>query len=417
MKVPPLTWIVAAVIIVGTVILVITADSEESPPTAPSSDASGERDTTAEEVRATATRMNEMQQQIDEVTRERQETVQLQQQIQQQLNKLESALQNTFAETPPEVIGAIDAISDRLTVLEEAPVTGFDPEALDYSVGAEPVPHIIWIESLTPEPTATATAIAAVVPPAEPPPPDPRYTLPPATIVDATALTALVGRIPVDGRIDTPWRFKLLSTAVNLTSRRFQVPDLEGVIWSGVAYGDYTLSCVSGTIDTVSYVFADGTVHSQRSETNPDDITAGLGWISDAYGNPCVPGEFKTNAPEVLRRLVTAGTIEGLAQGYADAQTRRTTDSEGRTTTTLTGDADRFALSTAVSQAVSESNRWLLQRLSDSFDAIYVPAGAALAIHIEQQVAIDHDSVGRRIVHQQQARARALRDETLGGHD
>ena len=418
MKLPPLTWIVAAVIIVGAVILVLTANWETAPPPEPLDDASGERDTTAEEVRAAATQINKMEQRLEEqAAAARRDDELLEQDIQQQLIALETAMRNITLETPQEVITALGDISNRITALEDTPVTGFDPQALDYAVGVEPRPDIIWIESLTPELPAAATALAAVVPPAEPPPPDPRYTLPPATIVDATALTALVGRVPVDGRIDTPWRFKLLSTAVNLTSRRFQVPDLEGVIWSGVAYGDYTLSCVSGTIDTVSYVFADGTVHSQRSETNPDDITAGLGWISDAYGNPCVPGEFKTNAPEVLRRLVTAGTIEGLAQGYADAQTRRTTDNEGRTTTTLTGDADRFALSTAVSQAVSESNRWLLRRLSDSFDAVYVPAGAALAIHIEQQVAIDHDSVGRRIVHQQQARTRALRDETLGGHD
>ena len=417
MKLPPFTWIVAAVIILGAVGLVLTADWETAPPPEPSENSSGERDTTAEEVRAAATQINEMEQRLEEqAAAARRDDELLQQDIQQQLSALETAMQNFTIETPQEVITALGDISSRITALEDTPVTGFDPQALDYAVGADPSPGIIWVESLTSQSSATAAALEVVAPP-PPPPPDPRYTLPPATIIDATALTALVGRVPIDGRIESPWRFKLLSTALNMTSRRFQVPNLEGVIWSGVAYGDYTLSCVSGTIDTVSYVFADGTVHSQRSEANPDDITAGIGWISDVTGNPCVPGEFKTNAPEVLRRLVTAGTIEGLARGYADAQTSRTTDSEGRTSSTVTGDADEFALATAVGEAVSESNRWLLRRLSDSFDAIYVPAGAALAIHIEQQVAIDHDSVGRRIVHQQQARARVLRDETLGGHD
>ena len=76
---------------------------------------------------------------------------------------------------------------------------------------------------------------------AEEPPADPRYTIPPSSIVYATALTSLVGRIPVNGRLETPWRFKLISSGRNLTSRRFEVPGLEGVIWTGIAHGDYTL--------------------------------------------------------------------------------------------------------------------------------------------------------------------------------
>ncbi len=417
MRLPSLIWVLATLVIIIAAGLVITADRSPTPTSEPSA-ASGERDTTAEEVRAVATTMNDMQQQMDDETAARQrENDQLRQEIQQRVSEIDAALQNFAVEAPQEVISALGDISNRLAALEQPPVTAFDPESYDYTVSDDFRPSIVWVESLTASPTATPTALEAVVPPSEPPPPDPRYTLPPASIIDATALTALVGRIQVDGRIDTPWRFKLLSTAVNMTSRRFQVPDLEGVIWSGVAYGDYTLSCVRGTIDTVSYVFADGTVHSQRSESNPDDITAGIGWISDAYGNPCVPGEFKTNAPAVIRRLATAGTIEGLARGYAEAQTRRTTNSEGETTATVTGNADDYALSTAVSEAVSESNRWLLSRLSDSFDAVYVPAGADIVIHIEQQVAIDHDSFGRRIDHHQHARARVPQNETLGLHD
>lgn len=417
MRLPSLIWVLATLVIVVAAGLVITANREQPSSSEPSA-TSGERDTTAEEVRAVATTMNDMQQQMDDesVARQR-ESEQLRNEIQQQISDLDAVLQNFMVEPPQEVISALGDLSNRLTALEQSPVTAFDPDPFDYSVSEDLRPGIVWVESLTASPIATPTALEAVVPPTEPPPPDPHYTLPPASIIDATALTALIGRIPVDGRIETPWRFKLLSTAVNMTSRRFQVPDLEGVIWSGVAYGDYTLSCVSGTIDTVSYVFADGTVHSQHSDSNPDDITAGLGWISDAYGNPCVPGEFKTNAPAVIRRLATAGTIEGLARGYAEAQTRRTTDSEGQTTTTVTGNADDYALSTAVTEAVSESNRWLLRRLSDSFDAVYVPAGADIAIHIEQQIAIDHDRFGRRIDHQQHARARVQQNETLGLHD
>ena len=250
-------------------------------------------------MRAAATQINEMEQRLEEqAAAARRDDELLQQDIQQQLSALETAMQNFTIETPQEVITALGDISSRITALEDTPVTGFDPQALDYAVGADPSPGIIWVESLTSQSSATAAALEVVAPP-PPPPPDPRYTLPPATIIDATALTALVGRVPIDGRIESPWRFKLLSTALNVTSRRFQVPNLEGVIWSGVAYGDYTLSCVSGTIDTVSYVFADGTVHSQRSETNPDDITAGL--RLDFRCLPATPASRVSSRPTPLK--------------------------------------------------------------------------------------------------------------------
>ena len=413
----PLTWLLAIAVIAAVGFFVFTTGRDQPPPAGTPDADSGERDTTAEEVRAAASRMNELQTEIDDLDdAARRENLALRQEIQQKLDELGTAVQTAGQQPNQEVLRSVSDLSSRLAALEQQPQPTVDLPP-DYAVGTEPLGDIIWVESLTATVIAGTTALGAVAPPPQPPPPEPRYTLPPASIIDATALTALVGRIPVDGRIETPWRFKLISSALNMTSRRHQIPDLAGVIWSGVAYGDYTLSCVSGTIDTVSYVFADGTVHNQRTPANPDDITAGIGWISDAYGNPCVPGEFHTNAPAVIRRLITAGTIEGIASGYAEAQTRRTTDEDGRRSATVTGDVDDYALATAASDAITEANQWLLRRLSDSFDAVYVPANSPVVIHIEQQVEFDHAAAGRRLDHQQQSRAHALRYDSLGSHD
>ena len=65
----------------------------------------------------------------------------------------------------------------------------------------------------------------------------------------------------------------------------------------------------------------------------------------------------------------------------------------------MTGDAAEYALASAASEAISESNQWLQRHLGQSFDAIYVPAGREVVIHIEQQVHIDEQPGGRRLDH------------------
>ena len=328
---------------------------------------------------------------------------------------------------PEPVAHLLSDIGERLESIENRVATGPQSTIPDYEIeGAQPGlsgHEILWIDSATgvtdlpapPELIDFAEQLGTQASGSEPEP-DPVYTLPPTTIVDATALTALVGRLPVDGHIESPWRFKLLSKASNVTSRSHRVPGLKGVIWSGVAYGDLTLSCVSATVDTVAYVYDDGVVHTQKSPSNPDDITSGIGWLSDDRGNPCIPGDLKTNAPAVIARGVTTGTLSGIARGYAEAQTTRQSSSEGDSTTTITGDAEDYALATAAADAVDEANVWFRRRLGQSFDAIYVPAGRPVVIHIEQQVNLDRPADLRRLVHSENL-PQFGQNHALGLHD
>ena len=372
----------------------------------------GDRDSAAEEVRAVATQITEVRDQIAGIEEQQAgQTDRIRQETEQSITGIRETIESLKDQyrTPPEVIESLVQIGDRLTALEISLDDGGRTD-FEYPIGSSAssatIPSITWIEPLNGPSSAAleVDGIGDLIPTdialrVEGPPPEPRYTIPPSSIIYATALTSLVGRIPVNGRIETPWRFKLISSGRNLTSRRFEVPGLEGVIWTGIAHGDYTLSCVSGTIDTISYVFDDSSVHTQRSPVDPDDITNGIGWISDEYGNPCIKGDLKTNVPQAIRRSVVAGTFAGLAQGYADAQSTRSTDSSGTTSTTVTGDTAEYALSSAASEAISESNQWLQRHLSQSFDAIYVPAGREVVIHIEQQVLIDEQPEGRRLDH------------------
>ena len=423
----PAIWIITAMV-VGFAGWLLWTSSPAPPETAMEAlngTQQGDRDSAAEEVRAVATQITEVRDKLADIEeRQSGETDRIRQETEQSIAGIRDTVESLKDQnwTPPEVIESLAQIGERLTALEISLDDGGGVD-FEYPIGPSATPSIIWIEPLN---ISVSAALAVdgfgdliptdIAPPGEEPPADPRYTIPPSSIIYTTALTSLVGRIPVNGRIETPWRFKLISSGRNLTSRRFEVPGLEGVIWTGIAHGDYTLSCVSGTIDTISYVFDDGSVHTQRSPVDPDDITNGIGWISDERGNPCIKGDLKTNVPQAIRRSVVAGTFSGLAQGYADAQSTRSTDSSGTTSTTVTGNAAEYALASAASDAISESNQWLQRHLGQSFDAIYVPAGREVVIHIEQQVHIDEQPGGRRLDHSAPKSAQRVESDAKYGN-
>ena len=73
------------------------------------------------------------------------------------------------------------------------------------------------------------------------------YTVPRnATLIGSTAMTALVGRVPVRGQVRDPMPFKVITGADNLAANGLSVPGVQGMVWSGTAIGDWTLSCVTG---------------------------------------------------------------------------------------------------------------------------------------------------------------------------
>ena len=90
------------------------------------------------------------------------------------------------------------------------------------------------------------------------------------------------------------------------------MPFLNGMIFSGAATGDWTLSCVRGSVHSVTYVFNDGSIRTlssddgslQEKSSNQGQSQRGgeqsLGWISDRRGIPCVTGVRISNAIDYL---------------------------------------------------------------------------------------------------------------------
>lgn len=88
----------------------------------------------------------------------------------------------------------------------------------------------------------------------------PVYTVPTnSTLMGSVAMTALIGRVPIDGTVNDPYPFKVLVGPDNLTANGIDIPDVAGAVFSGTASGDWTLSCVRGQVRSITFVFNDGT--------------------------------------------------------------------------------------------------------------------------------------------------------------
>ncbi|WP_122339472.1 TIGR03752 family integrating conjugative element protein [Pseudomonas caricapapayae] len=244
------------------------------------------------------------------------------------------------------------------------------------------------------------------------------YTLPQnSTLMGSVAMTALVGRVPIDGTVNDPYPFKVLIGPDNLTANGIDLPDVAGAVVSGSATGDWTLSCVRGQVRSITFVFNDGRVrtlpapedaskskgngNSETKGSDLDQVQGGLGWISDQYGIPCIGGERKSNAKQYIgtQTLITAAGA-GAATIFGNS------DSSGSSTSVFSGGGGSFGGSTttgnqAVQQiltsGVGNVSDWVNKLYGQAFAAVYVQPGAKVSIHLDKELQIDYELKGRKV--------------------
>lgn len=264
-------------------------------------------------------------------------------------------------------------------------------------------------------PSARGAAPAAHA--VQPPQDEAYFTLPEnATLVGVKAMTSIIGRVPIDGRVTDPMQFKAIVGRENLAANGWELPDdLAGMIVTGVAIGDMALSCSEGKIRSATFVFNDGTIRtvSNRSRSGGSGNSGDLGFISDRHGNPCIMGRFVTNAPAYLTDIIGAKTLGVASQAFADAARLVTQRPDGSTTNQIM-DTERYVMGQAVAGATDEFTNWLLSRLKNSFDAVVTPAGHELVVHLDQELRIDKAVDARRIAHRAQTSPNTARGGFYG---
>ena len=232
------------------------------------------------------------------------------------------------------------------------------------------------------------------------------FTIPEnATLLGSVAMTALLGRIPIGGQVSDPYPFKMIVGEENLSSNGIHIPGVNGIKMSGLAKGDWTLSCVSGQINSMTFTFYDGSI-----VTIPEPGTKAsesLAWFSDKNGIPCVTGKRITNAVSYLSSRVGLTTAAGYANALAKAETTTSVNSNGGSSSAVTGNPNTLAQNMAISEGIGEVNDWLDARQSNSFDAVYVAPGTEVAIHITKELQIDYDPDGRKVNHYADIKSRS----------
>ncbi len=243
----------------------------------------------------------------------------------------------------------------------------------------------------------------------------PVYTIPEnATLMGSVAMTAMIGRVPVDGTVNDPYPFKVLVGPENLTANGIDLPDIAGAVMSGTASGDWTLSCVRGQVESITFVFTDGTIRtvpqpkavasrnaSTTQSSNTDKIRGGLGYLSDPYGVPCIAGERRSNAQQYLgsQSLITAAGA-GVASLLGDERNNSSLISSGGSTLGVTSSTGNSALNSILSGGVSDIREWVNKLYGEAFAAVYVPPAAQVALHLEQEIIIDYEPKGRSVRHE-----------------
>ncbi|MFP9230759.1 TIGR03752 family integrating conjugative element protein [Pectobacterium cacticida] len=252
----------------------------------------------------------------------------------------------------------------------------------------------------TVETVANAGARAAGVKNAKP-----VYTVPTnSTLMGSVAMTALIGRVPIDGTVNDPYPFKVLVGPDNLTANGIDIPDVAGAVFSGTASGDWTLSCVRGQVRSITFVFHDGTVRTipedrdGNQQNNRQQVQqGGLGWISDPYGIPCVSGERRSNAQQYLgtQALITAAGAGAASLIDSDSGQMSYVGADGSIGSV--GISGNEAMGRILAGGVRDMSDWVNKLYGQAFAAVYVQPGAKVAVHLEKSLAIDYDPEGRKV--------------------
>lgn len=384
-------------LLVGVALLLLLSVTflSTSPPPAESEiqiSASRELDEAAEEVRAVATGMRRLEQKISDQALQIRELGESFAQIGhrvEQLTQRQRRQEETLATAPPHsppddsMPGGEAFNLDSLT--QDIPTDS----TADFA-GTSRTRSLVWVEPVESGGTfrqnleAVSTDLVASAEVGE----SPRFYIPPA-ILSGLSLTALVGRIPRGGAVQDPWPFVAISQSDNLTANGMRLPGLRGILWRGVVRGDAVLSCASASVRSLVYVFDDGTFHVAKVSEQES-----FGYLADKFGNPCLQGEIHTTAPESMGTHLLASVLAGMGGAFAESQVQRNT-SAGTETTHIEGDAFSYLLGETVQGAASTYGDYLLRFAHDTWDAVVVPAGREVDIHVTDAIPITHSPTRR----------------------
>jgi hypothetical protein len=239
----------------------------------------------------------------------------------------------------------------------------------------------------------------------------PYYTIPAGSDLGRTTLlSALIGEVPVEGKLMQPlFPFSAMVNRGDLMAANGVPlpPDIAGMKVSGYAIGVGSfldnISCVRAYVTSALFVFDDGhfvTVGKEQMSGTAEMVNnESLGYLSTAFGNPCIKGQYFTNAPRVLATMVAADGVKGFGNALSQWQMTYSANANG-SNSTPTGSMGKYALGGAMSEGSVKAADWLEKRIQGSFDMVFVPASVGykatqLSLHLTQTIKLDKKTKGR----------------------
>jgi len=116
--------------------------------------------------------------------------------------------------------------------------------------------------------------------------------------------------------------------------------------------------------------------------------------LARAFHDAAIEG--RAAAPRIVPGRGIEGEVDGIRYRLGSAGWLA---AEGLTIPAVTGDAGTYVLGKTIAGGSDEVAKWLMERQSQSFDAVFVPAGVHIAIHVDVELPIDLDLKGRKLDH------------------
>ena len=230
----------------------------------------------------------------------------------------------------------------------------------------------------------------------------PVYTLPDLSILNAaTAVTHMIGRVPIKGDVTDPAPFKVVLGHDNLAANGHNIPGIEGMFMEGHVWGDATLSCVRAYVERASFVFKDGRIvnypEKKGKKNKKGGSTESIGYLTDDYGSTCIPGKYITNAPRTLSARFLADLATGAADAYSNKETTSVVSSTGGVTTAITGNDGKYVMGQAIASGAHGVSDYIRNRNLDIWDSVLVRAGMKVAVHLQEEIPINYSKDARKI--------------------
>lgn len=244
----------------------------------------------------------------------------------------------------------------------------------------------------------------------------PHYTIPArSTIFKAVAMTALIGTVPLGGKVSDPFPAKFIVGEENLATNGLRIPGLKGIVFDGIVRGNWNLSCAAVSLTAATYTFADGRIQHMRynqeqggggsksgKSTSPfaeSEGSASIGYVTNPQGVPCIPGRRVTDAHKQLFTIGLLGTAKSYFDAKAASETTTTDNPLGGGSTSVTGDKSAFITNQTYSDSMGTVMDFYSKRMRDTFDVIYVDPAASVSLNITQDLYIDYHSDARKLAY------------------